>query len=38
MTSYAEGGDNDTLKAHAAKAQPIIQTYRDRAQQLDQTM
>ncbi len=38
MTSYAEGGDSEALKAHAEKTAPVIQTHLDHVQQVDQSM
>jgi len=38
MTSYAEGGDNEALKAHAEKTAHVVQTHLEHVQQLDQSM
>ena len=37
MQSYAEGGDNEALKAHAQKTLPVVQMHYEHAQQLDKT-
>jgi putative membrane protein len=38
MTSYAKGGEEAELKAHAAKAQPIVEMHLEHVQKLDQSM
>ncbi len=35
MEGYAENGDEEALKAHAAKTAPVIQQHYEHAQQLD---
>ena len=35
MTTYAESGDNEALKGHAAKAQPVVTMHLEHVQTLD---
>ena len=37
MQSYAEGGDNEALKAHAQKTLPVVQMHLEHVQKLDKT-
>lgn len=36
MTSYSQGGDNETLKKFAAEALPVIQSHYEMVQKMDQ--
>ena len=38
MTAYSEGGDQEALKAHAAKTKPVVQMHYEHVQELDKKM